>query len=180
MFIMEMPLFHLPNWRTIGIFVWNRILAFLQKAGTIILVVSIIVWALATLPHGDIETSYMASIGHFLAPIGALMGLDWRALVALLSSFVAKENAVATLGVLYGVGQDDTRALAQALSASFSSASALAFLVAQMLFIPCVATLAVIKQETRSWKWTLLDVAFLSALTLIAGIVAYRLALMVL
>ena len=178
-FIMEMPLYHTPNWRTIGLFVWYRIVSFLRKAGTIILAVSVIVWALATLPYGDIETSYIASAGRMLTPIGSLMGLGWKPLVALLTSFAAKENAVATLGVLYGVGEDPS-ALARTLSDNFTPASALVFLVAQMLFIPCVATLAVMRQETHSWKWALIEVAFLGVLTIIAGIITYRLALIAL
>ncbi len=178
-FIMELPLYHVPNWRTIGISTWNRVVGFLQRAGTIILVVSVIVWLLATLPHGDIETSYLASIGRVLSPVGSLMGLGWKPLVALLTSFVAKENALATLGVLYGVGEDP-KALAQALSSHFSPASGLAFLVAQMLFIPCVAVVAVMRQETNSWRWTLLNVAFLTILAVMGGTIAYHLALVAL
>ena len=174
-FIMEMPLYHMPNGKTIGILVWQRIVAFLRKAGTVILVVSVIVWALAVLPHGDIETSYMASVGRLLAPVGSLMGLGWKAMVALLTSFVAKENAVATLGILYGVGEN-SGALSQALSAHFTPASGLAFLVFQMLFVPCVAALAVIRQETDSWKWVLVNVAFLAVLAITSGVIAYHLA----
>jgi len=174
-FIMEMPLYHRPNLRTIGLLVWQRTLAFLQKAGTVILAVSVIVWALATLPHGEIETSYLALAGRALAPVGALMGLGWKPLVALLTSFVAKENAVATLGVLYGVGEN-AAALSAVLTAHLSTASGLAFLVAQMLFIPCVATLAVIRQETGSWKWVGLNVLMLGILAFLGGVVVYHLA----
>ena len=174
-FIMEMPLYHVPNARTIGTLVWHRLTAFLQKAGTVILVVSVVVWALSALPSGDIETSYLAAIGRLLAPIGALMGLDWRALLALLTSFVAKENAIATLGVLYGAATGAT-SLAQVLASQIAPASGLAFLVAQMLFIPCASTLIVIRQESGSWRWALLDAAFLSVLTLAAGTAAYHLA----
>ena len=178
-FIMEMPLYHVPNGRTIGLLVWNRILAFLEKAGTIILLVSVIIWLLSFLPHGDIQSSYLAIAGKLLAPLGSLMGLDWRPMVALLTSFVAKENSVATLGVLYGVGQD-TGALLQALSVAMTPASGVAFLVTQMLFIPCASTVAVIKQETGSWKWALLDMAFLAGLAIVGGIIAYRVASLVL
>lgn len=173
--IMEMPLYHNPNWKTIGILVWQRVVAFLQKAGTVILCVSVVIWALSVLPHGEIETSYMAAVGRFLAPVGSLMGLGWKPLVALLTSFVAKENSVATLGVLYGIA-GDSAALGHALSSSITPASALAFLVAEMLFVPCVATLAVIKQETGSWKWVALNVAMLTLLTLVGSILAYHLA----
>jgi ferrous iron transport protein B len=174
-FIMEMPLYHMPNRRTIGLTVWQRTLSFLRKAGTVILAVSVVVWALATLPHGEIDTSYLATLGRGLEPVGQLMGLDWRALVAILTSFIAKENAVATLGVLYGVGEG-ARGLGDALAGQFSPASGLAFLVIQMLFIPCVATLAVIRQETDSWKWVFVNILFLGGLALGGGIIAYQVA----
>ena len=174
-FIMEMPLYHRPNWRTIGLLVWQRCLAFLQKAGTVILTVSIVVWALATLPRGMIEDSYLARLGRAIEPVGALMGLDWRPLVALLTSFVAKENAVATLGVLYGVGENPT-ALSGILATQLPSAAGLAFLVAEMLFIPCVSTLAVIRQETGSWKWVALNILLLGSLAFVGGVITYRLA----
>ncbi len=97
-------------------------------------------------------------------------------MVALLTSFVAKENSVATLGILYGVGQN-TGALLQTLSTALTPASGLAFLVMQMLFIPCASTVAVMKQETGSWIWAILDVLFLAILAVVGGIVAYHLAL---
>lgn len=166
-FIMELPLYHLPNWRTIGMRVWQRSLSFVRKATTLILSVSVVVWALSTLPGGEISTSYLARIGHFLEPVGRLMGLDWRLTVALLTSFIAKENSIATLGVLFGAGAGE--GLASQLAATFSPAAALAFLAVQMLFVPCVATVAVIRQETDSWKWTVFDLGFLLAVSIGAG-----------
>jgi len=176
-FIMEMPLYHVPNARTIGLFVWMRLLGFLRKATTVILAVSVIIWLLSALPHGDVETSILSIIGRALEPVGALMGLGWRPLVALLTSFVAKENTIATLGVLYGVAEGNGT-LGTVLATHIPTASALAFLVAQMLFIPCVATVAVIRQETNSWKWTLLNVLGLIAVTLLGGIAAYQLSIL--
>jgi ferrous iron transport protein B len=172
-FIMEMPLYHLPNARTIGLSVWQRTLSFLQKAGSIILIVSVIVWALSALPSGNIETSYLAAIGHLLAPVGAWMGLGWRMMVALLTSFVAKENAIATLGILYQVGNEGTN-LGQALTGSITPVAALAFLAVQMLFIPCAATVAVIRQETGSWRWTAFSVVLLLVISLGVGIAIYQ------
>ena len=107
------------------------------------------------------------------------MGLSWRPLVALLTSFVAKENAVATLSVLYGVGEN-AGVLQETLASALSPASGLAFLVAEMLFVPCAATVAVIKQETNSWKWALLNVALLTVLTFVIAALVYRVALLVL
>jgi len=173
-FIMELPLYHLPNWRTIGLLVWQRSLSFVKKAGTLILGVSVVVWALSVLPGGEIETSFLAQIGRWLEPVGRLMGFDWRLMVALLTGFIAKENSIATLGVLFGSGEG--AGLAEVLAAIFPVSTALAFLVVQMLFIPCVATVAVIKQETNSWGWTGFSLGFLLLVSWAAGIGVFWLA----
>jgi ferrous iron transport protein B len=170
-FIMELPLYHLPNWHTIGLRVWQRSISFVRKAGTLILGVSVVVWALSTLPAGDIETSFLARIGQLLEPMGGLMGFDWRLTVALLTSFIAKENSIATLGVLFGTSE--SAGLAEMLAKTFPVSTALAFLTVQMLFVPCVATVAVIRQETGSWKWTVFDLVFLLFVSLAAGAAVY-------
>jgi ferrous iron transport protein B len=170
-FIMELPLYHLPNWRTIGLSVWQRSLSFVRRAGTVILVVSVVIWALSTLPGGSAEESYLTRLGEFLEPAGRLMGLDWRLTVALLSSFVAKENSIATLGVLFRAGEEG---LADLLAATYPPATALAFLVVQVLFIPCVATVAAIRQETVSWRWTAFSVGLLLVISLLAGAATFH------
>ena len=167
-FVMELPLYHLPNLRTILIYVWQNIVAFLEKAGTVILVASLVVWFLSYFPaQGDVSQSYLAQVGRFLAPIGRLLGLPWQVLVALLASFVAKENTIATLGVLYGDFQT-------ALPAVLTTPAALAFLVVQMLFVPCVATVAAMKQESESWGWTIFGFGMLLLVSLAAGILVYQ------
>ena len=103
------------------------------------------------------------------------MGLDWRMIVALLTSVVAKENTIATLGVLYQAGQQGG-SLVGTLAGAVKPAAALAFLVVQMSFIPCVATIAAIRQETRSWKWTAVSVGLLLMISLVAGTVVYQVA----
>lgn len=173
-FIMELPLYHVPNWRTIGLAVWQRTMAFVRKAGTLILGVSVVVWALSVFPGGDVERSFLAAIGRWLEPAGRLVGLDWRLVVALLSSFVAKENAIATLGVLFGAGEGP--GLAQRLAATYPAATGLAFMVAEMLFIPCVATMGAIRQETGSWRWTLFEIGFLLIVSLLGAGGTYWLA----
>jgi len=173
-FIMEMPLYHLPNWRTIGLLVWQRSLAFIQKAGTTILFLSVIIWVLSVLPNGDLNSSILARIGHWVEPIGRMMGLDWRLTVALLTSFMAKENAIATLGVVFGNSQGV--GLAQILTSTFSHASALAFLSATMLFIPCAATMAVIHQETGSWRWTVLNILLMLVVSFAVSSAVYWIA----
>jgi ferrous iron transport protein B len=171
-FIMEMPLYHIPNWRTVGLLVWQRVISFVKKAGTVILVVSALIWSLSVLPGGEIETSYLAQFGKFLEPVGRLMGFDWRLTVTLLTTFPAKENAIATLGVLYGGANE--AGLAVALTQSFSTATAISFLAVTMLFVPCMATVAVIKQETNSWRWTLANIAMFLVISILAGILIYN------
>jgi ferrous iron transport protein B len=176
-FIMELPLYHLPNWRTIGLLVWQRSLAFTRKAGTLILGVSVVVWALSVLPGGEVETSFLAQIGQWLEPVGRLMGFDWRLMVTLLTSFIAKENSIAVLGVLFGTGEG--AGLAETLAATFPTATWLAFLVVQMLFVPCVATVAVVRQETGSWRWTLFNLGFLLLVSWMVGAGVFWLARLV-
>jgi ferrous iron transport protein B len=174
-FIMEMPLYHLPNARTIGLLVWQRSLSFLKKAGTNILTMSVVIWALSVLPGGDLNHSYLVQFGKFIEPVGRWMGFDWRLTVALITSFPAKENAIATLGVIFG--NSPNAGLAQTLTSTFSTATGLSFLVTTMLFIPCMATVAVIRQETNSWGWTLLNIALFLVISITAGAGVYHLAL---
>ncbi len=170
-FIMELPLYHLPNWRTIGLHTWRHVVDFVARAGTIILALSAGVWALAALPGRGIEQSYLAALGRGLAPLGGLMGLDWRLIVALLASVVAKEQALATLAILTASPE---ASLAAALPQLLTPAAGLAFLVVQMLFVPCVGTLTAMRQETGSWRWTAFSVAYLSAVSFGLGIVVYQ------
>ncbi len=167
-FIMELPLYHLPNPRTIALYVWQNIVAFLQKAGSVILIASLIIWVLSYFPSGgDVMESYLAQVGRWMAPVGELMGLPWPFMVALISSFVAKENTIATLGILYGD-------LSITLPTVISWPAALAFLVVQMLFVPCVATVVAFWQEAHSWKWPLINLGVLLAISLSAGILVYQ------
>ncbi len=175
-FIMEMPLYHLPNARTIGLLVWQRSLSFVSKAGTNILAMAVAVWALSVLPNGDLGTSYLMRLGKLVSPVGAWMGLDWRLTMALIASFPAKENAIAALGVIFG--NSAGAGLTQRLAATYSPASALAFLVATMLFLPCAATVATMRQETASWRWPALSAGLLLAISIGAAGLVYRLALL--
>jgi ferrous iron transport protein B len=105
------------------------------------------------------------------------MGFDWRLTVALISSFPAKENAIATLGVLFGSSAGS--GLANILASTFSTATALSFLVVTMLFVPCLATVAVIRQETGSIKWTAFSVLMFLVISMVMGVIVYHVALLV-
>jgi ferrous iron transport protein B len=172
-FIMELPLYHVPDRRSVARFVWSNTWAFLRKAGGLILLLSALVWTLSYIPGAGVEDSLLARFAQDLAPLGRFLGLDWRLLVALLTSFVAKENAVATLGILYGAGAKGV-GIAGTLATQVAPASALSFLAATMLFIPCAATVAVMRQETGDWRWTLFGVALLLAIALGAAGLVYQ------
>jgi ferrous iron transport protein B len=171
-FIMELPLYQTPNWRTIGNVVWQRLREFVVRAGTVILAASVVVWGLSWLPGGSIESSYLAWFGKLIEPAGRLLGLDWRMMVALLSSFIAKENAVATLAVLASANGEN--GLVSVLPTMLTPASALAFLAVQTLFIPCVATVAAMRQEAGGWRWVLAGMAYLLVVSLGVGLVIYN------
>ena len=172
-FIMELPLYHAPNARSVLHYLWHNTRAFLAKAGSIILLMSMLIWALGYFPGPNLEQSYLGRVGYALGPVGELLGMDWRMLVALLSGFIAKENAIATLGILYGSGELG-RGLAETLTARVSPAAGLAFLTATMLFIPCAATIAVMRQETGQWRWVLASVSLMLFVALFAGAIAYQ------
>ncbi len=171
-FIMELPLYHTPNARTIGRLTWANTWSFLRKAGSLILLFSVLIWALGYFPGPGLEASYLASFGRGLAPLGELLGLDWRLLVALLASFIVKENAIVALAILYGSAEGT--GLAETLAMTVPPASALSFIAATMLFIPCLATVAVMHQETGSWRWTMFGVALLLVIALGVAAMIYQ------
>ena len=173
-FIMELPLYQKPNYRTIGLVVWARTIAFVKRAGTVILGVSVVIWLLAHLPGGAIEDSILAQAGRLLEPIGSPLGLDWKMITALMTSIVAKENAVATLAVLYGTGQEG---LVRVLPQAISHASALSFLVVMMIFVPCAATLTAMKQEMANRLWFTASIVLMLVVSFVMGLTVYHLAL---
>ena len=170
-FIMELPIYHRPDLRTILMVVWSRILAFARKAGTVILAVSVIIWVISYFPTGSVEESWLASVGRFIEPLGIPLGLDWKMITALLTGLVAKETVIATLGVLYSVGADG---LSTVLPKVMSQASAAGFLVVMMLFIPCVATIAVLRQEMNSNKWFYSTILMTLTVSYLGGAAAYQ------
>lgn len=175
-FIMELPFYHTPNPRTIAMVVWKRLTAFVKKAGTIIVVFSMLLWLFSHVPGGNVEGSILGSIGQFIEPVGGPVGLDWKMIAALLAGIAAKENSIAALGVLYGVGEEGIR---EVLPNVMSHASALSFLVILMLFVPCIATLVVMKQEMGGWRWFLSSFGFMILLSYLSGMAVYQCALRV-
>ena len=170
-FIMELPIYHRPDPKTLMMVVWSRTVSFVRKAGTVILGVSLLVWLLSYFPNGVVEESWLSSLGRVLQPLGVPLGLDWKMITALLTGLVAKENVVATLGVLYSVGREG---LAQTLPTVMSTQSAAAFLVVMMLFIPCAATIAVLRKEMNSNKWFYSTILMTLIVSYLGGMAAYN------
>lgn len=170
-FVMELPPYQLPTVKAILMHTWERTKAFIYKAGSIILVLSVVIWFLASNPSGceyGGEGSYIGDIGKFFSPVFSPLGFGWKETTALLTGFVAKESMISTLGVLYG---ED---LGSILSEAWSPEKNIAFMVFSLLYIPCLATVAVIKNETKSWKWAGFAVAYLLVLAWIFAFAALK------
>jgi len=164
-FIMELPEFQRPKLTVATREMWNRGSLFIKKAGTIILAAALLVWFLSNIPFGaPIEDTLLAMIGKVLQPLFIPFGWNWEFIAALILGLIAKEVIVATLGILGGVS------LETFLASSLSLSQAFPFMVFILLYVPCAATISVIKAETGSWKITV-------ALTIGYIIIAYTVAL---
>lgn len=150
-FIMELPPWRLPGVRSLLLHLWDRCRDFLTKAGTVILVGSILIWLLQTFPRDG--EPWLMQFGHALAPLFAPLGFSWHETVALLSGFIAKEVIVASLAVVYQASAENTGQLQQAIAQALPASAGLAFMVYTLLYMPCLATLAVIRRETGRWAW---------------------------
>ncbi len=155
-FVMELPNYRFPSARSVFQLMWDKAKDFLQRAFSVIFVITIIIWFLQNFDLrlnvvADSADSLLANLGKFVAPVFGPLGFgDWRMVTALVSGFTAKEAVVGTLGVILGVGTD---ALPAALNTLFSTRSAVSFLTFTLLYTPCVAAVATIKREMNStWK----------------------------
>ena len=181
-FVIELPPYRLPTVTGLLIHVWEKIWIFIKKAGTIILAFSIIIWFLASVPVGveyGSQESLAGSIGETIAPVFEPLGFgNWQSSVALMFGFVAKEVVVGTFGTLYGIedieNTSGASSLNEALQNDFTPLSAYAFMVFVLLYVPCMAVLAVVKRETNSWKWPLFMVAYTTGLAWILAFIVYQ------
>ncbi|MGI6082286.1 MAG: ferrous iron transport protein B [Limnochordia bacterium] len=174
-FVMELPPYRMPKMSVVLLQTWERGRDFLHKAGTIILLGVIVVWAMSSLPYGvepGSPDSLLARIGRLIAPVLRPAGFGtWQAATALLFGIVAKEMVVGTLGVLYGAGE---ATLVGAVQAHWTPLAAYAFLVMTLIYIPCIATIGAIRQETRSRTWTAIAVGYLLLLGWIMAVGVYQ------
>jgi ferrous iron transport protein B len=185
-FMMEIPPYRWPTLRSLGLRLLDRSKAFVFRAGTVILGVSLLLWALSNLPlHNgrppDIQDSAIAKIGHAIEPAIRPLGFNWKLGVGIVTSIAARETIVATLGTLYGVDPEaHALNLQAALRHEITPAAAMALLVFFALALQCMSTIAVVRRETNSWRWPLLQFAYMSALAYGCAFVAFHITTVVL
>lgn len=193
-FVMELPPYRLPTWKAITRHTWEKGKLYLKKMGGIILVASIIVWALGYFPHNENlsraeqqEQSYIGRIGKAIEPVFRVQGFSWKLDVGIVAGVGAKEIVASTIGVLYSsegsVDEDDatsdepekySRLRKQMTADGITPLTAYAFLLFILLYFPCVAVIAAIKGETGSWRWALFSAGYTTLLAWIVSAAFYQ------
>jgi ferrous iron transport protein B len=177
-FVLELPEYRWPTLRSIGLRLVDRSRVFLRQAGTVILCVSVVVWAMTVLPllHGQppiLEQSLLARLGHWIEPAIRPLGFNWKIGVGLLTSVVAREVIVGTLGTLYGADPaTHSMSLQTALHQELTFSGAVALLVFFAFAMQCTSTLAVVRRETNSWKWPALQFVYMTAMAYFMAFIA--------
>ena len=156
-FVLEMPPYRLPSWRPLLRNAWNRSKHFVTKAGKIIFIVTVVIWFLGYFPNqgASLGDSWLGTMGQWIEPVFAPFGLDWKYGVAILTSFLAREVFVGTLGTLFGIegAEENFVSLSQQIQDSgLPIGSGVALLVFFAIALQCVSTLAVLSKETGSWR----------------------------
>ena len=183
--LMELPTFRMPNFRHILRSLWERISAFLKRAGTIIFALSVILWALTTFPAAPenatgaaIDYSFAGMIGKAIQPIFAPLGFTWEMCIAMIPGLAAREVVVAALGTVYAVAGESEEAMTSALTPIVTNGwglpTAFAFLAWYIYAPMCLATLATIRREVNSAKKTWLITAYLFALAYVFAFITYQ------
>ncbi len=193
-FVMELPPYRFPTWKAIGRHTWEKGKQYLKKMGGIILVASIVVWALGYFPHDESldaqaqqEHSYIGRIGKAIEPVFRPQGFDWKLDVGLVAGVGAKEVVASTMGVLYAdndtFGDDSDyndadgkyETLRQQMEADgITPLVAYSFLLFVVIYFPCIATIAAIKGETGSWKWAAFAALYTTALAWVVSALVYQ------
>jgi len=182
-FLMELPAYKTPDPLNVLRNVLQRAQIFLQRAGTTILSMMILIWFLCAFPGAPsgatgpaIDYSFAGMIGHAIEPVLGPVGFNWQMSVALIPGMAAREVAVGALGTVYSISGDNTSLLGASLAHQWSLASALAFLAWYVFAPQCASTLAVVKRETNSWRWPIIMFLYMTALAYVAAFIVYRIA----
>ena len=186
-FVMELPPYRLPTWKAMLRHTWEKGKQYLKKMGGVILVASIIVWALGYFPHNSNlskqeqqEQSYIGHIGKAIEPAFRPQGFDWKLDVAILSGVGAKEIVASTMGVLYNTeeAEDADNTQLSPIAQHLTPVAAYAFLLFVLLYFPCIATIAAVKGETGSWRWALFTAFYTTALAWMVSAAFYQVAML--
>ena len=193
-FVMELPPYRMPSLKISLRHTWSKGEQYIKKMGGIILVASIIVWALnyfplkdKSLPADQRQDSYLEMAGKAITPVMEPCGFNWEATVSAMAGVPAKEIVVSTLGVLYtgdeavsdaSLGQRLKQAPAPGMSPGFTTASALAFMIFILLYCPCIATLTAIYRETGSWGYPAFSVIYNTLVAWVLAFATYQIALL--
>jgi ferrous iron transport protein B len=177
MFVVELPPYRVPQWQTLGRSTWEKGKGFVRKAGTFIFGGSVVIWFLSYAGPGgfdvNMDKSFLAMIGGLFAPILAPLGFgNWQSGAALLTGFLAKEVVVSTMNIIYAA--PDMTALQGIMSHYFTPLAAYSFMVFLLLYVPCLATVAVIKKETGSSKWTWFSIGYALVIAYIIAFVVFE------
>jgi ferrous iron transport protein B len=190
-FLMELPPYRVPTLKASALQMWERSRLFLKKAGTMILGVSIVLWALSSFPRLDAERldadpiaaaqqqmdhSVAGRIGHAMEPVIGLMGFDWKIGTALIGAFAAKEVFVAQMGIVYSLGDVDENSgtLRDKLRAAYSPLVAFCIMLFALISSPCMATVAITRRESNSWRWALTQFWGLTAFAFLLTVTVYQ------
>ncbi len=181
-FVMELPAYHIPSVKGVLIHMWDRLKAFVRKAGTIIFLSSIIIWFLSSFNFRfemvDTQDSILAALGHFIAPIFAPLGWGiWEAAVGAITGLVAKENVVSTLAILFGFAEvaENGDEMWSVFAQHFTMISAYSFLIFNLLCAPCFAAIGAIRREMGSAKWTWIAIGYQCIFAYVISLLIYQL-----
>jgi ferrous iron transport protein B len=194
MLLLEMPPYRWPSARTIVNRMWERALIFLRRAGTVILALSIILWALATYPKPTspeatpaqaISHSFAGRMGHAIEPFIAPLGFDWKIGIGLIGSFAAREVFVGTMAIVYNIeaGDDEnTEPLRDTMRSErredgrpvFTPLVCVGLMAFYVLAMQCISTVAIVRRETNSWRWPLFQFAYMTILAYLAALLIYQ------
>lgn len=190
--ILEMPTYKMPSFKSILLHVWHRAKTFLVRAGTVILGISILIWAASTYPKTrtedksvQLEHSLAGRTGHLLEPVIAPLGYDWKIGIGLLASFAAREVFVNTMSVVYAVeaaDDEDMQPLRDRVRAEkrsdgtpvYTPLVSLSLLVFYVFAMQCVSTMAIVKKETGSWGWMFFQLGYMSGTAYVLALAIYQ------
>jgi ferrous iron transport protein B len=181
-FILEMPPYRWPKFSSLMMRLVDRGKAFLYRAGTVIMLVSLLLWAATNFPMHNghppaIQDSVVASLGHAIEPVIKPLGFDWKIGVGLVTSLAAREVIIATLGTLNGIdAESHSFDLQNALRHELSIPAAIALLVFFAFAMQCMSTIAVVRRETNGWKWPAIQFAYMTIVAYVSAYAAYNIA----